>query len=97
MLSEFRTAAPCGTNSKTLTTSNEESLNTKVVDLFELYNFGIELALIGLHMRKLWSKYQGLQNGQNRNPRRTRVQLPLQARYAMCKLEPAMRHVYTWK
>ena len=48
-------------------------------------------------MRKLWSKYQGLQNGQNRNPRRTRVQLPLQARYAMCKLEPAMRHVFTWK
>jgi len=51
IFSDFRTAAPCGPNSETLMTYNEESLNTKVVDLFELYNFGIELALIGLHMR----------------------------------------------
>ena len=57
IFSDFRTAAACGPYSGILTTSNEESLNTKVVDLFELYNFGIELALIGLYMRKLWSKY----------------------------------------
>ena len=36
ILSDFRTAAPCGPSSETLTTSNEESLNIKVVDLFEL-------------------------------------------------------------
>jgi len=57
LLSEFRTATPCGANSKTLTTSNEESPNTKVVDLFELYEIESEFALFGLQMRKLWSKY----------------------------------------
>ena len=44
--SELRTAASCGPNSKTLTTSNKESLNTKVVDLFELYNLESEFAFL---------------------------------------------------
>ena len=44
----FRTAAAGGPNSETLTTSNEESLNTNVVDLFELYNLESEFALFGL-------------------------------------------------
>ena len=57
IFSDFSTAAPCGSNSETLTTSNEESLNTKVVDLLELYNLEFEFALFGLRMRKLWSKY----------------------------------------
>ena len=57
IFSDFRTAAPCGPNSETLTTSNEESLNTKVVDLLELYNLEFEFALFGLRMRKLSSKY----------------------------------------
>ena len=55
IFSDFRTAAPCGPNSETLTTSKEESLNTKVVDLLELYNLEFEFALFGLRMRKLWS------------------------------------------
>ena len=33
IFSDSRTAAPCGPNSETLTMSNEESLNTKVVEL----------------------------------------------------------------
>ena len=57
IFSNFMTAAVCGSNSETLTTSNEESLNTKVVDLFELYNLEAEFALFRLQMRKLWSKY----------------------------------------
>ena len=56
IFSDSRTAAPCGPNSETLTTSNEESLNTKVVDLFEIYNLESEFALFGLRMRELWSK-----------------------------------------
>ena len=56
IFSDFRTAAPCGPNSETLTTSNEDRLNTKVVDLFELYNLESEFALFGLRMRELWSK-----------------------------------------
>ena len=50
---KFMTAAACGPNAESLTTSNEESLNTKVVDLFELYNLEFEFALLGLQMRKL--------------------------------------------
>ena len=57
IFSDSKTAAPCGPNSVTLTMSNEESLNTKVVDLFELYHLESEFALFGLQMRKLWSKY----------------------------------------
>ena len=57
ILSEFKTATPCGVDSKTLTTSNEESLNAKVVDIFELYTIVSEFALFGLQMRELWSKY----------------------------------------
>ena len=57
IFSGSRIVAACGPNSETLTTSNKASLNTKIVDLFELYNYGIELALIELNMRKLWSKY----------------------------------------
>ena len=57
IFSDSRTAALCGPNSETLTTSNEESLTTKVVDLFDLYNLDSEFALFGLRMRKLWSKY----------------------------------------
>ena len=34
IFSKFMTAAACGPNSETLTMSNEESLNNKVVDLF---------------------------------------------------------------
>ena len=56
------TAATCGPNLETLTTSNEESLNTKVVDLFELYNLESEFAFIGLRKAKLWSIYYKLQN-----------------------------------
>ena len=56
ILSDSRTAAPCGPNSETLTTSNEDSLNTKVVDLFELYNLESKFALFGLRMGELWSK-----------------------------------------
>ena len=44
IFSDFRTAASCGPNSETLTTSHEESLNTKVVDLFELYHLESEFA-----------------------------------------------------
>ena len=52
IFSKFMTAAACGPNSEILTTSNEneESLNTKVVDLFELYNLESEFALFGLRM-----------------------------------------------
>ena len=57
ILSEFRTATLCGANSKTLTTSNEEIPNTKVVDLFKFFKIESEFALFGLQMRKLWSKY----------------------------------------
>ena len=56
IFSDSRTAAPCGPNSETLTTSNEESLNTKVVDLFELYNLESDCSLFGLRIRELWSK-----------------------------------------
>ena len=56
IFSDSRTAAPCGPNSETLTTSNEKIVNTKVVDLFELYNLESEFALFGLQMRELWSK-----------------------------------------
>jgi len=49
------TAVACGPNSRTLTTSKEENLNTKVVDPFELYNLESEFVLFGLRMRKLWS------------------------------------------
>ena len=45
IFSDSRIAAPCGPNSETLTTSNEEGLNTKVVDFFELYNLESEFAL----------------------------------------------------
>ena len=57
IFSDSRTAAPCGPNSETLTTSNEEGPVDKVVDLFEIYNLESEFALFGLRMRKLWSKY----------------------------------------
>ena len=57
IFSDFRTATLCGPNSETLTTSNEESLNTKVVDLLELYNLESEFALFELRMRKLLPKY----------------------------------------
>ena len=57
IFSDFRTAASCGPNSETLTTSNEVSLNTKVVDIFEFYNLESEFVLFGHRMRKLWSKY----------------------------------------
>ena len=53
LLSEFRTATPCGANSKTLPTSNEENPNTKVVNLFELYKIESEFALFGHQTRKL--------------------------------------------
>jgi len=55
------TAAACGPNSGTLMTSNEESLNTKIVDLFELYNLESEFAFIGLRKTELWSIYYRLQ------------------------------------
>ena len=42
--------------------SNEESLFTKVVDLFELYNLESEFALFGLQKREIWSNYHQLQN-----------------------------------
>jgi len=57
LLSKFRTAAPCGANSETLTTSNEESPIDKVVDLFVLFTKMSEFALFGFRMTKLWSKY----------------------------------------
>ena len=57
IFSDFRTAAPCGPNLETLTTSNEESPIDKVVELFELYTKMSEFAFIGLQMRKLWSNY----------------------------------------
>ena len=57
IFSDSRAAAPCGLKSETLTTSNEESSNTKIVDLFELYNLESEFALFRLRMRKLWLKY----------------------------------------
>ena len=56
ILSEFKTATLCAANSKTLMTSNEESLNTKVIDLFELYKIESKFALFGFQMRNLWSK-----------------------------------------
>ena len=57
IFSDSKTAAPCRPNSATLTMSKEENLNTKVVDLFELYNLESKFALFGLRMRELWSKY----------------------------------------
>ena len=57
IFSDSRIAAPCRPNSETLTTSNKESLNTKVVDLFEFYNLEFEFKLFGIRMRELWSKY----------------------------------------
>ena len=62
IFSELMTAATCGSNSETLTTSNEDSLNTKVVDLFEFYSLESEFALFGLWMKELWSNYNKLQN-----------------------------------
>jgi len=56
IFSDFRTQAACGPNSETLTTSNKESLNTKVVHLFELYNLGSEFAF-WTSDEGLWSKY----------------------------------------
>ena len=60
--SEFWIAVDWEAISRTLTTSNEESLNTKVVDLFELYNLGSEFALFGLRKREIWSNYYQLKN-----------------------------------
>ena len=57
IFSDPRTATPCGPNLETLTMSNKESLNNKVIDLFELYKLDSEFALFGLWMRELWSKY----------------------------------------
>ena len=57
IFSRFLTAAAWKAISGILTTSNEESLYTKVVDLFELYNLESEFALFGLHKREIWSIY----------------------------------------
>ena len=45
VLSEFRTATPCWPDLETLTTSDGESQNTKVVDLFELFTIESKFAL----------------------------------------------------
>ena len=60
--SEFLTAAAWKAISGILTTSNKESLYTKVVDLFEPYNLESEFALFGLLKREIWSNYHQLQN-----------------------------------
>ena len=62
IFSEFWTAADWKAISRILTTLNEESLNTKVVDLFELYNLESEFALFGLRKREIWSNYYQLKN-----------------------------------
>ena len=61
--------------------SNGESLNTKIVDLFELYNLDSEFALFGLRMTEIWSKYERCRRKQE-SPisGETRVLLQLQAR-----------------
>ena len=62
IFSRFLTAAAWKAISGILTTSNEESLYTKVVDLFEIYNLESEFALFGLQKREIWSDYHQLQN-----------------------------------
>jgi len=62
IFSRFLTAAAWKAISGILTTSNDKSLYTKVVDLFELYNLESEFALFGLHKREIWSNYHQLQN-----------------------------------
>jgi len=62
IFSEFLTAADWKAISGILKTSNKESLFTKVVDLFELYNLESEFALFGLRKTEIWSNYHQLQN-----------------------------------
>ena len=62
IFSEFLTAADWKAILGILKTSNKESLFTKVVDLFELYNLESEFALFGLQKREIWSDYHQLQN-----------------------------------
>ena len=53
MLSKFRTVTLCGPDLETLTMSDGECQNTKVVDLFEIFTIESDFALFGFQKRKL--------------------------------------------
>ena len=53
IFSEFRIVTPCRADLETLTMSDEESLNNKVIDLFELFTIESEFVLVGFQTRKL--------------------------------------------
>ena len=57
-----KTTSSSGSDLTFETTSNGKDLNTKVVELFEIYNLGSKYASFGVSMRKISSEKEEVQN-----------------------------------